>query len=144
MKFFDIRKLFNLQSQEAFDFFSSSWTFYEPDFFVNFTCAIYLYLRWRRHTIFSVKCSSCMESKPSFHFLLGQLKISLLHQCFQSDVDLFFLGTFFVCLLWLPLATPPPLLSCLKILSHQSLWCKLWNSCIPFNHPPLKKTILPG
>jgi hypothetical protein len=56
-----------------------------PDSCVNFTCAVYLYLRWW-HTIFFVKRSSCMESKPSFRFLSGRFKISLHHQCFQSDI----------------------------------------------------------
>jgi hypothetical protein len=80
-----------------------------PDSCVNFTCAVYLYLRWW-HTIFFVKRSSCMESKPSFRFLSGRFKISLHHQCFQSDIRFCF-WTFFVCLLQLPLATPPPLIS---------------------------------
>ena len=50
----------------------------DPDSCVNFTCVVYLYL-WCWHTIFSVKRSSCMGSKPSFHSLLGRFKISLRH-----------------------------------------------------------------
>jgi hypothetical protein len=63
----------------------------DPDSCVKFTCAVYLYLRWW-HTIFSVKRSSCVESKPSFRFLSGRFKISLRHQCFQSNVRYFFLN----------------------------------------------------
>jgi hypothetical protein len=91
VKFFDRRKLFNMQWQEAFDFFSCSWTSVDLDSCVNFTYAVYLYLRWW-HTIFSVKRSSCVESKPSFRFLSSRFKISLRHQCFQSDVRYLFLN----------------------------------------------------